>query len=219
MAEITQMQAALRGTSVFGNVERDATNNSLVAQGGAPYTEMARTGGIWNVMSAAVAPLVAIPTTTAIMEIFNNSGATSTPFVMEVVDLFLFHLLGTAAQHNLSIWAQVTTTKAAPTVGALAINSQSGRGLYTSTQSTRIITAASTTVIATGWRPWGQPGPGAVSTALPGEAFSVSVEGKYYVPPGCSLCLQSVDALATASSVQLGAAWNERVLSASNVIG
>ena len=30
---------------------------------------------------------------------------------------------------------------------------------------------------ANGWRPWEQPGPGVVSTALPGEAWSVPVVG------------------------------------------
>jgi hypothetical protein len=43
------------------------------------------------------------------------------------------------------------------------------------------------------------------------EAFSVRVDGQFIVPAGCSLALAAVDTLATASSIQLGAVWNERV--------
>lgn len=186
----------------------ESLSNLLVAQGGTPYAEMARAGGIWNVMSAAATPLVVFPSTLSVLEIYNNPASGMT---LEVIDLMLFHLLGTAALHNLSIWAQVTAPKAAPSTASLSINSQSGRGKYTETAATRITCGAGTTVIATGWRPFGTPGSGVISTALPGEAFSVPVNGQLLVPPGCSLCITAVDALATASSVQLGAAWNERV--------
>ena len=201
-----QRGGTLDGTATY--LQTDQTKNLLVAQGGAPYTEMARAGGIWNVISAAAAPLVAKPTTVALLEIYNN---TNSGMEMEVLDLFLFHLLGTAALHNIGVWAQVTAPKAAPSTGSLVIASQSGRGIYTDTAATRVITGVGTTVIATGWRPFGTPGSGVISTALPGEAFSVNVDGKLLVPAGCSLCLSATDALATASSIQIGAAWNERV--------
>ena len=178
-----------------------------VAGGGAPYTEITRGGNVWNAISGAGTPLVVIPTTLCILELWNNIGS---GMVMEVEDLFLFHLLGTAAQHNQSIWAEVTSPKATPTLSAVTIGSQSGRTPYTPVASSRVVPAAGTTVIAGGWRPFGTPGPGVVSTALPGEAFSVPVEGKLLVPPGCSLAITCVDALATASSVQVGASWNER---------
>ena len=174
---------------------------------GAQYTEITRGGEVWNAISAAGTPLVVIPTTLCIAEYFNNT----TDRVMEVMDLFLFHLLGTAALHNLSLWAEVTPKKAAPSVAtSITIGSQSGKVPYTAIAGSDVVPAAGTTVIANGWRPWGMPGPGVVSTALPGEAWSVAVDGKLLVPPGCSLAITAVDALATASSVQVGASWNLR---------
>lgn len=212
------IESKLLGLLRSGNVrssdvpaELNENRDLFVALGQAPYTEEARAGGIWNCMSAAGTPLVAFPSTLCILEIYNqlNSG-----MIMEVLDLTCFHLLGTAALHNISIWAQVSPQRGAAAIPALSANgnigSQSGRAPYTATAGSRIITAAGTTVVANGWRPWGQPGSGVVSTALPGEGFSVSVEGKLIVPPGCSLCITAVDALATAASVQVGASWNEK---------
>lgn len=188
-------------------LQADQSKNLLTVHGGTQYFEMARAGGIWNVMSAAAAPLVAVPSTTATLEIYNN---TNSGMVMEVIELFLFHLLGTAAVHAPSIWAQVTAPKAAPSTASLSVNSQSGRGKYTETAATRVTCGAATTVIATGWRPVGGPNVPATSTATPMEAFSVRVDGQFIVPAGCSLALAAVDTLATASSIQLGAVWNER---------
>src|SRR3990167_7534177 len=182
-------------------------NESLAARGrSAPYTELTRLGNTWNAISAAATPLVVIPTTLCILELHNQAQS---DMVMEIEDLFLFHLLGTAVLHNLSIWAEVTSPKAAPTVGSITIRSQSGREPYTPVFGSRVVPAAGTTVIDAGWRPFGVAN-AYISTALPREAVSVEVDGKLLVQPGCSLAITAVDALATASSVQLGASWNER---------
>ena len=182
----------------------------FIAQGrSAAYTEITRGNEVWSLISAAATPLVVIPTTLCILEVHNPAYS---KFVFEVLDLFLFHLLGTAAVHNQSIWAEVTPPKAAPTVATLVIGSHSGRESYTAALGSPIVPGAGTTVVAAGWRPYGQPGSGLVSTALPGEAFAVPVDGKLLVPPGCSLAITCVDALATASSVQVGATINLRKL-------
>lgn len=214
MALDTKIQSTSRsgGTGITAGdavyLNADSRRNLLVTQGGSKYGEMARAGGIWNVKSAAAAPLVAVPTTTALLEVYNN---TNSGMAMEILEVFYFHLLGTAALHNISIWGQVTAQKVAPSTGSLVVASQSGRGIYTDTAITRVTTGTSTTVIANGWRPIGATGPGVVSTALPGEGQSFPVDGQFWVPAGCSFCLQTVDALATASSVQMGLVWNEVV--------
>jgi hypothetical protein len=184
----------------------DPLGNQFVASGlTAPYFEATRQGGHWNVMGAAGTPLVVIPTTLCITEIWNNVAYNQT---LVITDLLGFHLLGTPVLHNPSIWATVMPPHAAPTLAAYAVGSQSGRYGYTTTATTRVVTAAGTTTVAQGWRPWGPPW-GVISTALPGEAWSVPVDGKLIIPPGASLALTVVDALATASSVQVGAAWLE----------
>ena len=188
-------------------VEVNEEGDLFVANGrGAPYSEVTRGGDMWSLMGDARTPLVVIPTATCTLEIYNN---TQRPF--EVIDLLLFHLLGTAAQHNQSIWAEVTAPKGAPTLLAgTIVGSHSGKAPYTATNGTDLLPAGGTTVVSGGWRPYGTPGPGIVSTARPGEAFSVPVDGKLIVPPRCSLAIACVDALATASSVQVGATVNFR---------
>lgn len=179
-----------------------------IAQGlSTPFSNLNYTGGGWSCISAAGTPLVVIPTTLCIFEIFNNTGVAGPPAYMEIEDLLLFHLLGTAAVHNVSIWAEVTAPKAAPSLSAVVVGSASGRAPYTSTAGTPVVTAAGTTVVSGGWQPFGNPSVAATSTALPGEAWRAPVDGKLTVPPGCSLAITCVDALATASSVQVGAFW------------
>lgn len=197
------------------NTASDATNlradeslsNLLVAGGGTQYAEMARAGGIWNVIGAATAPVAAIPTTTAITEVYNNTGS---GMVMEIIDVFLFNLLGTAIVHAPCIWAMVTAPKAAPSTASLVINSQSGRGKYTDTAATRVTTGSATTVIANGWRPFQAPYSPSTMTVTVGTAYSAPVNGQLIVPAGCSLALSATDVTAT-GTVQLGVTWNERV--------
>ncbi len=213
MPLVTQTQTSLRGTSNFRNMESDYTGNTLVAQGGAQYTEMARSGGIWMCICAATAPIATIPGTTAMMTIYNNSGVVGPAFVMEIIDLFLFNLLSTAIVHNPSIWATVQQV-ANPTTSGLAIASQTGRTGYTAAATTRVNTGAAITVVAAGWRPFGSPVTPATETATVGTAWAAPVNGQLLVPPGSCLALTSVDTTAT-GTVQIGAAWNERVLTTS----
>lgn len=203
-------QGVQRGGAGAGGVktgEFDQNANYLTAFGAGMYTDMARAGGVWNVIGAATAPVAAIPTTAAITEIYNNP---TSGMVMEVIDVFLFNLLGTAIVHCPSIWAMVTAPKAAPSTGSLVINSQSGRGKYTDTATTRVTTGSATTVVANGWRPFSAPYSPSTMTATVGTAYSAPVNGQLLVPPGCSLCLSATDVTAS-GTVQLGATWNERV--------
>lgn len=190
-------QRAEIGSSPFGDL--------MASQGRqAAYTETCRNGNVWSLISSAGTPLVVIPTATTILEIWNNTQNT-----LEVLDLFLFHLLGTAALHNLSLWAEVTAPKVSPALqAATVVGSHSGKQPYTASLGTDLVPGLGTTVVSGGWRPYGTPGPGVVSTALPGEAYGVPVDGKLLVPPRCSLAVTAVDALATASSVQVGATVN-----------
>ena len=189
------------------SLETNEEGDLYIAGGrAAPYTEIARGGEMWSLIGSAGTPLVVIPTTLCILEIWNN-----TQRAFEVIDLFLFHLLGTAALHNQSLWAEVTAPKAAPSLlAATVVGSHSGKAPYTATAGTDLVPGGGTTVVSAGWRPYGTPGSGVVSTALPGEAFSVPVDGKLIVPPRCSVAITCVDALATASSVQVGATVNFR---------
>jgi hypothetical protein len=183
----------------------DGNKNLLTAQGMPVYAEMSRLGESYTVGTATLfAPLVARPTTTAALEVFNNSSTR----VMVVADLYAEQILSTAAQQTYGIYAMITTTKAIPTLTALTLFSNSGKASVTPTAAGEVVTGVGTTVVANGWRPWGPVQAWGLATATPGNSWSVPVDGKLIVPPQTSICLHIVGALATASTFHVGLTFN-----------
>lgn len=180
------------------NIGADVNKNLLTSLGTPFYTETSRLGQGYTVqLSSGVAPLAALPTTTAALEVYNNHPTK----VMVVRDLFIWRLLGTAAAQSHSIWAMVTTQKAAPSLSALTVYSLSGRASVTPTATSEIVTGAGTTVVANGWRPYGNPWPLATEAATPEGAMSVDINGRLIIPKGCSLCLHAVAATAVGTVI------------------
>jgi len=199
--------AANRGGSNDGGqsaVQSNQLNELLIAGGLPQYTEMTRKGNGWTVQTAtAFAPVAAVPTTTARLEIFNNTSGT----VLVVKDLFAFQLLSTAATQTYGIWAMVTTSKAAPTNTALDLMSLSGKAKVTTTAAGPIISAVDTTVVANGWRPYGSVQSWGTAAATPGNSWSAPVDGGLLVPYLSSLCVVVAGSIATASSFHCGASF------------
>ena len=185
----------------------------LVSQDAPAYAEASRLGIGWQCQTATLfAPLVAVPTTTAALELWNN---TTSGMNMVVDTLFADQVLGTAATQTYAIFACVSVPKAVPTLTALAIHSTSGRSLITGSLGTRVVTGVGTTVVANGWRPWGNPQAWGTAAATPGNAWHAEINGRLLVPPGCALLLHVVGSLATASTFQVGASWYELPISPS----
>ena len=175
------------------------------------YAEITRGGRGWSVQTATLfAPLVAIPTTVAILEVYNQP---TSKMVMIIDTLFAVQVLATDVVQTFSIFAQVYT-KAAPSLTALTIYSASGLAPYTPTVGTRVVTGVGTTVIANGWRPWGPVQAWALAAATPVNAWHTEINGRLLVPPGASLQLHVAGSLATASSFQVGASWYEANITA-----
>jgi hypothetical protein len=74
-----------------------------------------------------------------------------------------------------------------------------------------VIAAASTTVIASGWFPWGNGFTKGAGGVLPMGGVCAEVEGRIIVPPQCSLCLHVVASL-TGQTFTQGASWYEEQL-------
>lgn len=196
----------LAGISGPTRAELQANQNGelIIAQGNPAFTEITREGLGYNVMTATLfAPLVAIPTTTAQLEIYNNNVGTA----LVVTDLFAAQILSTAATQTYAIYAQVTTQKAVPSLTALTMFSRSGRPSVTPTATSPVVTGVGTTVVANGWEPWGSVQAWGTAAATPGNSWSVPVDGKLIVPFGTSLCVHVVGSLATASTFQVGAGF------------
>jgi len=189
------LQKLLNPSSVEVSGKADAQTNQLVAQGNPPYMEVRRRGDGWSVASVtAFAALVAFPTTAAQVEFYNNGSRLAV-----VSDLHCFKLLGTAVAEGESIWAMITTAKAVPTLTALTLYSMSGKAFEVPTATSELVTGVATTVVANGWMPYGSPN-NFLAAATPFSGWSVPIDGKLIIPPGCSLCLQVVAAINTAAA-------------------
>lgn len=204
------LRAAIRG-GFSGSPPVPAQSNEraelFMAQGLPPGTEMARKGQMFGTMAtAAVAALVVRPSTTAALEIYNNSPqAFGTPMVMIIETIFAHELVTstTGLGGGAIQYACVTTPKAAPSDAALNIASLTGRPFATKT----VLTAASTTIVDNGWFPWGptmkKESAGAV---VPGGGLWTLIDGRIIVPPGCSLCLHVISGY-TGDTFTNGATW------------
>lgn len=177
----------------------------LVAGGLPPYTEAVRKKSSWATMStSAVAGLVVRPTTTAAFEIFNGYAYGGKSLVID--RLFWFNLVSTNVIESFSGWAAVTAAKAAVTSGSFVVRGASG-----SAYGGPVICAASTTVIDSGWFPWGNAFSKGAGGVVPHGAISAEVNGRLIVPPQCSLCLHVVSSLVGQTFTQ-GASWFEETL-------
>jgi len=183
------------GEDAETSVSGDSQYNLLVAQGNPGYAEVRRRGEGWSISSVtAFAALVDVPTTTARVEFYNNGSRLAV-----VSDLHCFRLLGTAVGVGESIWAMISTAKAVPTLTALSLFSLTGKAFVVPTATSEMVTGVGTTVIANGWVPYGSPN-AYLAAATPGAGWSVPIDGKLIIPPGCSLCLQVVASVNTAAA-------------------
>lgn len=195
------VKGTIKGTGAELEMALDPSGQQIFTPGELPNTELTRVGQGWATMAtSAVAGLVVRPSTTAALELWN--GSTSSSLVVDRI--FSFNLVASAIQGTFSVWAMVTTPKAAPTSATLAVSGDSGKGY-----SGSVINAVSTTVIANGWFPYGSI-PFSLGTATPGGMVDGDLRGRIIVPPLCSLCLHTVSQT-TAWTFQNGAHWYEKV--------
>ena len=208
MADMTaQVLGAVRNPNAFlqQQIALNEKGEQIVAQGLPRYTEITRRGTGWATMStAAVAALVVRPSTVAAFEIFNGYGLNGKSLIID--RLFWHNLVSTNVIESFVGWAQVTTVKAAVSDGSFVVRGATGKAY-----GGPVIAAASTTVIASGWFPWGNGFTKGAGGVLPMGGVCAEVEGRIIVPPQCSLCLHVVASL-TGQTFTQGASWYEEQL-------
>jgi hypothetical protein len=187
--------------------QQNELNEQLVAQGLPIGAEMVRKGRAWGTMTVtAAAGIVVRPSTLAALELWNGAPLGSVSLIID--RLFFFNLVSTAVVEGFSGWAQVTTTKAAPSSASLAVRGNSGKQGYTGLA----VNAIGTTVLDNGWFPWGNAYNKAAGGVVPFGAIEAQVNGRLIVPPGSSLCLHVVSSL-VGQTFTMGAMWYEELLS------
>ncbi len=203
------LQGVLRSPSFSSqqtSLQANERQELLSAQGLPPYTEMTRKGNGYQVMSVlAVAALVVRPTTTAAFEVWNGYATGGKSLIID--RLFWHNLVSTNVVEGFSGWAAVTAAKAAPSAGANVIT----RGNSGKAYGGPVIAALSTTVVDSGWFPWGNGFTKGAGGVLPMGAIEARIEGRLIVPPQCSLCLHVVSSLVGDTFTQ-GAGWYEELI-------
>ena len=174
-----------------------------------PYTEMTRKGNGWSVeITTAIAGLVIRPAVTAATEFWNGYPSGGPSLVIDRI--WFFNLVSTNVVEGASLWAQVTAPKAGPAQIA-QVAATTIRGLSGKAYGGPVILAISTTVIDSGWHPWGPMQTKGAGGVVPFGASEARVEGRLIVPPQCSLCLHVVASL-VGDTFTTGASWYEEQL-------
>lgn len=197
-----------RGGALDGQVVQPHTNEYkelIVANGLPTYAEWVRRGKVWRVKTTtAFAPIAAIPTTTARLELYNPLGGNES---IVLIGIYAFQLLSTAATQTYSLWAQVTQAKAAPTAASLLMASANGKDPVSSATGSFVVAAVDTTVGDLAWQCFGSVQSWGTAAATPGNGWYAPVDGMLIAPPGHSICVAVAGSIATASSFQCGAVF------------
>lgn len=180
----------------------------LVAQSVPIGVELARLGNSYMAQTAAVAPVVAVPTTATLISLYNGeTGLQAKSYIID--SLFVMQVVVTAAIQNVGIL--VNQAFSPPTVPTGTITPRCLRGLKNYGGAARVGAAVAidaTNGVVGNWFPWGSTGPGQ-NTLQVGTILDVPADGKLIVPPGGLLALTAIAGTATASSVILGLRWHE----------
>jgi hypothetical protein len=159
----------------------------LVVAGAPAFQEYTRVGrSLWTGTTAAIAAVVAIPTTAHMLALYNNEPDGGLSYVMDFVAAQ--NVVSTAVASQAQILVNIGQIReTAPTDAALSIKKLNGLGGGTPTRARTILNATAlpaTTGLAANWLPWGYNAgkPGAAAT--PGYGIWSPIEGRIIVPPG-----------------------------------
>lgn len=158
----------------------------LIAQSAAPYREIVRMGRAFQVhTSAAIAAVVAIPTTGAMLQLYNAEPDGGRSYVIDSVAAS--NVVSTAVASQAQLLCLVGQVREAiPADAALTITQLNGMG-NTDTRARTVLNATALpagTGLAAYWFPIGPSvgKPGAAGT--PGYGLWQDVNGRIIVPPG-----------------------------------
>lgn len=188
--------------------------HQLVAQGVPERTGIASKGNsYWAMTATAAAPVVAIPTTAALIGLWNGEPDNGKCYIIDRV--FLMQVAVTAAVQNVGIIGNVSQAQI-PTAIANTITPRPLRAGLPYRGAARVavgITLGALDGVAANWMPLGSTGPGQ-NTLQIGTIVDFDVKGGILVPPKGQFSLSALAGAATASSIQLGFAWHEVILPA-----
>lgn len=186
--------------------------HQLVTQGMPDLTAIVSRGSsYWASTTTAAAPVTAIPTTAALLGLYNGEQDNGKSYVIDSV--FVVQVAVTAAIQNVGILANLSmaqiTTAIANTITPRPLRANAA---YRGNARVAVgITLNATDGVAANWLPIGSTGAGQ-NTLQIGTIVDIDVKGGIIVPPKGQLSLSALAGAATASSIQIGVRWHEVIL-------
>jgi hypothetical protein len=200
------------GEGVEAPIQLNNRGEQLVAMGLPPLTSLVNRGASWWASTTtAAAPVVAIPTTAALIGLWNGEPDSGKSYIIDSV--FVVQTAVTAAIQNVGILANVSQAKI-PTAIANTITARPLRGGASYGGAARIavgITLGGLDGVAANWMPCGLTPAPAASLQI-GTIVDVDLKGKIIIPPGNQLSLSALAGAATATSIQIGFRWHELLM-------
>lgn len=198
-----------QGNNLDGVPARLTEVQSLaVAQVEAPYLEMGRAGrrmhGGTQVIANGIAPVQAIPTTTATLALFNND--TNGQGLSLVIDWLNVFMVSGVPAAGLSIFAAIARPTTTPTANVTGYGSSPLSG---TSRGSKALWATALTLPA--GSNWSAPSSTLQSTtaALGGGDNFVDLGGRLIVPSGYALCIGLLSGAGTTPLYGVSAQWAE----------
>jgi hypothetical protein len=216
VARIRKLLEAI-DAEVPGGDPREVTLNQslelLVAQGSAEYEELTRPGrAFWTGTTAAVAAVVAIPTTGTLLALYNAAPDNGKSLIIDWIGASGVAKTAAAGQQQM-IGLIGQLREALPTAAALTFKKMNGMGTTSGAVDTIAlpVTAAlpAGTGIVANWFPIGPSfgSPGAAAT--PGDGAWQELKGRIIVPPGRYFAIHVI-ADVVGSTYQGFIGWHEK---------
>lgn len=192
-----------------------AQREQLIAPGASPYGNIIAPGRAFQIgNTAAIAAVVAIPTTAVMLALYNNATDGNPTSRCLVIDwVAALNIVSTAVAAQAGIILNIGQTRATPpTNSALIPKKMNGLGTNNDTAALSIINGTAldaVTGLAANWFPFGGNAskPGVAGT--PGYQIFVPVDGRIIVPPGRYFAMH-VLANVVGETFQGFIGWHER---------
>jgi len=207
------MQTKIRGIRVGTDTELDigaSRDGSLkVAQYLPPYAMLVATDCVWScITTAAVAGLIARPTTTALGMLYNGEAPGGKSYI--ILRAFAQQLVSTTVIESFGIWLcveDIGDTAPGVDIATSAYASHSGVANYGGNAQF----ATDEAVAGVGWFPWGEASRTDVIGVLGGSRVMKHVDGMIVVPPTASVAIHVVGASVN-TDFCVGFTWAEVLL-------
>lgn len=215
MTDEAIVKFTVRGSALPDHVAGSLANGGLtpggaqiVVQDLPPRALLVGRGRSWQVKTAPVTPVIAVPTTASLLSLWNGEPDGGASYVIDSV--FLHQVVITAAVQNVGIMINVSGAPVTSLAGTLAPKPlRAGAAAYSGLAMVGAAVAINATDGVVGnWFPVGMT-PSPSNTLQIGTTVDFPLDGLIILPPKGLLALTAIAGAATASSVQLGIRWHE----------